>query len=169
MLLQTALKERLEDMDRFAKTSAVEPFDLYLIGGSALVLGDHIDRATRDFDCIDLNYSASLGKFFRLLGSFDFLDYSQMILAPDYQKRAKRLAFINYLNIYILALEDIIVSKIIRFSQKDQEDIDQLMGHADTILINSIIDKVLARDDLLENKKEGFKKKMKIFKEHYNV
>ncbi|MDM8534781.1 hypothetical protein QUF55_08800 [Clostridiaceae bacterium HSG29] len=49
-------------MNLFAKTINVEPFDLYLIGGSASILGNYSDRATRNFDFIDLNYSSKLGE-----------------------------------------------------------------------------------------------------------
>lgn len=169
MLLKKDLEIRLEDMNLFAKTIGIEPFDVYLIGGSAAVLGGYTNRGTRDFDFIDLNYSSKLGRVFRLLGTFDFLDYESTILSPTYQERAKKLENYDYLNIYILAPEDLIVSKIIRLSKKDQSDIEILLKSSNINIINQIIEEVITRDDLMKSKKEGFIKNLKLFKEKYNV
>ena len=109
MLLKEELMSRLQDMELFAKTLKIKPFELYLLGGSASILGGYTDRSTRDFDFIDLDYSSNLGRVFRILGTFDFLDYSSTILSP----------------------KDIIVSKIIRLSKKDQSDIKQLITQSD--------------------------------------
>ena len=169
MLLKKDLEIRLEDMNLFAKTIGIEPFYIYLIGGSASVLGGYTNRGTRDFDFIDLNYSSKLGRVFRILGTFDFLDYESTILSPTYSKRAKKLDDYDYLNIYILAPEDLIVSKIIRLSKKDQSDIEILLKKSDINIINQIIKEVLAREDLIKSKKEGFIKNLKLFKEKFNV
>ncbi|MEA1975981.1 MAG: DUF6036 family nucleotidyltransferase [Bacillota bacterium] len=169
MLLKKDLEMRLEDMDLFAKTIGIKPFDIYLIGGSASVLGNYSDRGTRDFDFIDLNYSSKLGRVFRILGTFDFLEYESTILSPSYAKRAKKLDDYEYLNIYILAPEDLIVSKIIRLSKKDQSDIEMLLKSSDVNVIKQIIEEVLDREDLIQSKREGFIKKLKLFKEKFYV
>lgn len=169
MLLKEELMSRLYDMEMFAKTLEIEPFELYLLGGSASILGGYTNRSTRDFAFIDLNYSSNLGRVFRLLGTFDFLDYCSTIISPTYKKRAIKLKEFNYLNIYILAPEDIIVSKIIRLSKKDQSDIKKLIVESDIDLINQIISEVLNRDDLIKSKKSAFKDKIILFKEIYNV
>ena len=62
-----------------------------------------------------------------MLGTFDFLEYEATILSPTYPERAKKLDDYDYLNIYILAPEDLIVSKIIRLSKKDLSDIEILL------------------------------------------
>ena len=72
-------------------------------------------------------------------------------------------------DIYILSVEDIIVSKIIRLEEKDINDIDRLIVHANKKLINQIISEVLLRKDLFEIKKEQFQRNLAIFKERYNV
>ena len=169
MLLKKDLEIRLEDMNLFAKTINIEPFDLYLIGGSAAVLGGYTNRGTRDFDFIDLNYSSKLGRVFRLLGTFDFLEYESTIISPTYKRRAKKLNNYDYLNIYILAPEDLIVSKIIRLSKKDRSDIEILLKSSDVNLINQIINEVLERKDLIKSKREGFIKNLKLFKENFYV
>lgn len=169
MLMKQELEERLKDMELFAKTIGIEPFDLYLIGGSASILGNYGDRGTRDFDFIDLNYPPKYGRVFRLLGSFDFLEYESTILAPSYKERANKLENYEYLNIYALAPEDLIVSKIIRLSEKDVSDIENLLKQSNIEVIHEIIDQALNRDDLIESKKEGFLIKLKIFKEVFDV
>jgi hypothetical protein len=169
MLIKKELEERLKDMELFAKTIGIEPFDLYLLGGSASILGNYSDRGTRDFDFIDLNYPSKYGRVFRLLGTFDFLEYESTILAPSYKDRANKLENYEYINIYILAPEDLIVSKIIRLSEKDVGDIENLLKQSDLGVIYEIIDEVLKREDLIESKKEGFLNKLKVFREVFDV
>ncbi|WP_278244316.1 DUF6036 family nucleotidyltransferase [Caldisalinibacter kiritimatiensis] len=70
---------------------------------------------------------------------------------------------------YVLSIEDIIVSKIIRLSEKDFQDIDFLIKKADKNLIKEIIKEVINRNDLFESKKEEFKRKLKVFRERYDV
>lgn len=161
--------ELISDMERIAQTLKVEPFPIYFLGGSACILGKYTDRATRDFDLIDLNYSAKLGRVLRYLNDFDMLEYESTILAPSYKKRAKRLEWFIYLHIYILAREDIIVSKIIRMEPKDVEDIDKLIRESDKTLILQIIEEVINRKDLFRSKKDAFLKNLRNFKERYNV
>ena len=71
-------------MELFAITIKIELFELYLLGGSASILVGYTDRSTRALDFIDLDYSSNLERVFRLLGTFDFLDYCSTILAPTY-------------------------------------------------------------------------------------
>ena len=56
MNIRKQLEEYILDMEKVARAFEIEPFDIYLLGGSACVLGGFIDRATRDFDFIDINY-----------------------------------------------------------------------------------------------------------------
>ena len=165
----SVMREILDDMEKVAKALGVEPFPIYFLGGSACILGKYVERATRDFDLIDLNYPSGLGKVLRYLSDFDMLEYESTILAPSYKERAKRLDGFDYLQIYILSREDIIVSKIIRMEQKDLEDIDKLIADSDKLLILKVIDEVLERTDLFESKREEFLRKLPVFKERYNV
>jgi len=169
MDIKKQLEEYLFDLEKVTKAFNIEPFDIYLLGGSACILGGFIDRATRDFDFVDLNYPSRLGKVFIQLRDFDMLEYESTIISPNYKERAVKLDKFKYLNIYILSVEDIIVSKIIRLEQKDLQDIDSLIKTADKGLINQIIEEVLSRSDLYETKKEQFKKQLPIFREVYNV
>lgn len=92
-----------------------------------------------------------------------------MEVFPTYQKRAIKLNEFNYINVYILSKEDVVVSKIIRLEPKDIEDLNQIMPKCDKKQLNSIIDEILNREDLFESKKNEFINKLKIFREKYNV
>lgn len=169
MGIKKILEEQIFDMEKVAKLFEVDPFDIYLLGGSACLLGDYTDRGTRDFDFIDLDYPSKLGRIFAQLRDFDMLEYESTLISPKYKERARKLEKFKYLNIYLLSPEDIIVSKIIRLEKKDVEDINILINLANKELILEIIDEVLERDDLYQTKKEGFIKKLAEFKDRYNV
>lgn len=169
MSIKNEMEMVLYEMEKIAELFNIDPFDIYFLGGSACILGDYTVRATRDFDFIDLDYAAALGKVFVHLKDFDMLEYESTLLSPNYQKRAKKLEQFKYLNIYVLSKEDIIVSKLIRMAEKDIEDIDVLIQSSDKTLINCIISEVEDRNDLYETKKEVFLKNVPIFKERYNV
>ena len=51
------------------------------------------------------------------------------------QTRAMKLEQFSFLHPYVLAKEDIIVSKVIRMEAKDTEDMDLLIGDCDKVLI----------------------------------
>ncbi len=164
-----SIKNIIEDMEKLAQALYIPPFPIYFLGGSACILGKYNDRATRDFDFIDLNYSASYGRVFRYLSDFDMLEYESTILSPSYRERAKRLEQFKYLEVFVLAREDIIVSKIIRMEEKDIEDIGMLLKDSSKELILKIIDEVINRDDLFEIKKQAFQKNLPIFRERFDV
>lgn len=169
MQIKKAFEESLFEMEKVAQALGIEPFDIYFLGGSACILGEYTSRATRDFDFIDLNYPATLGKVFSHLRDFDMLEYESTILSSTYMERAKKLTQFKYINVYILAIEDIIVSKIIRLQQKDLEDIDILIQKANKEMIRKIIQEVIDRTDLFSSKKEAFIKKLPLFRERYHV
>lgn len=97
------------------------------------------------------------------------LEYESTILSPKYKERAKKLDKFDYHNVYILSVEDIIVSKIIRLEEKDIQDIDELIKVADINRIELTITEVLDRQDLYDSKKLGFLSKLPIFRERYYV
>ena len=159
----------LYEMEEVTKLFKLEPFDIYIIGGSACILGEYTNRATLDIDFIDLGYPAKYGKAFSLLRDYDMLEYQSTVLSPNYQQRATKLDEFNYINIYVLSKEDIVVSNIIRLAEKDIEDLNQIMPKCDKELLNRIINEILGRDDLFKSKRDEFIKKLKIFREKYNV
>ena len=169
MNLYADMINTVREMEQIARLFNIEPFPIYFMGGSACLLGQYTERATRDFDFIDLSYPAKLGKVFVHLRDYDILEYESTILSPRYAERALRISEFKYLQVYVLSREDIIVSKIIRLAPKDWEDIDELIKDCDKQLILRIIEEVLQREDLFESKREAFIKQLPLFKERYNV
>lgn len=163
------MEEKLFDMEKAAQAFEIEPFDIFLMGGAACILGKYTKRATRDFDFIDQEYPSKIAKAFVQLRDFDMLEYGSTVVSPKYKIRAMKLEKFKYINVYLLSPEDIIVSKIIRLEEKDIEDIDDLIRVSDKELINQIIDEVLLREDLYESKKERFVEQLVKFKEKYYV
>ena len=168
-MIRDNLIETIHEMEEVTKLFKLEPFDIYIIGGSACVLGEYTNRATLDVDFIDLGYPSKYGKAFSLLRDYDMLEYESTILSPTYKQRAIKLNEFKYINVYILSMEDVVVSKIIRLSKKDIEDLNQIVPKCNKTLLNNIIEEIIERKDLFESKKTEFIKKLKIFKEKYNV
>lgn len=168
-MIRDNLVEVLHEMEEVTKLFKLEPFDIYIIGGGACILGEYTTRATLDIDFVDLGYPAKYGKVFTLLRDYDMLEYQSTILSPKYKERATKLKEFKYINVYILSKEDVAVSKIIRLAQKDIEDLDQIIPNCNKKILNDIIQEVLNREDLFESKKQEFERKLKIFREKYNV
>jgi len=140
------MENALTDMETLAKALNIEPFDVYILGGAGCVLARYFDRATRDFDIVDLDYSASLGRVMKPLEPFDLIDLQLATIPPGYKARATRLPQFKYLSIYVLSREDIIVSKLARFNERDSDDIKKLLAGADISLVFGLSEKVLGSD-----------------------
>lgn len=145
---QKALLEAIHDMDDFIGMKHAVCPPVFLLGGSGCILGGYLERATADFDIMDMDYPAHVGRYFRLLGELDVLDWTLTSLATGFEDRSHRMAEFVNMEVWILSREDIIVSKIGRFSEKDQEDIRLMMPPADRDLVLELIRNVLARNDL---------------------
>lgn len=168
-MIRDNLIEVLHEMEEVTKLFNLEPFDIYIIGGSACMLGEYTTRATLDVDFVDLGYPSKYGKVFVLLRDYDMLEYESTILSPTYKERATKMEEFKYINVYILSKEDVAISKIIRLAEKDLEDLEQIIPNCDKEILNSIIDEVINREDLFESKKSEFIRKLEIFREKYNV
>lgn len=168
-MIKDNLIEVIYEMEEVTKLFKLEPFDIYIIGGSACILGEYTTRATLDIDFVDLGYPAKYGKVFVLLRDYDILEYQSTILSPNYKQRAFKLDEFKYINVYILSKEDIVISKIIRLAEKDIEDLNQIIPKCDKNILNDIIEEVLEREDLFESKKTEFIRKLKKFREKYDV
>ena len=168
-MIKDNIIEVLHEMEEVTKLFKLEPLDIYIIGGSACILGEYTTRATIDVDFIDLGYPSKYGKVFAMLRDYDMLEYESTILSPNYKERAIKLEEFQYINVYILSKEDVAVSKIIRLADKDIEDLEQIIPKCNKKTLNKIIEEILNRDDLFESKKDGFKENLKIFREKYNV
>ena len=168
-MIRDNILEVLHEMEEVTKLFKLEAFDIYIIGGGACILGEYTTRATMDIDFIDLGYPSKYGKVFTLLRDYDMLEFQSTVLSPTYKRRASKLKEFKYLNVYILSKEDVAISKIIRLAKKDIEDLNQIVPNCDKNVLNEIIDEIINREDLFESKKTEFIKKLKIFREMYNV
>jgi len=163
------LMELLHDADDFAYFKKIPCPPIYFLGGSGCILGDYLERGTLDLDFVDINYSASVGKIFRLFDRFDMLDTYVTPVADGFEKRAVLLTGFNYLEFYTLSKEDIIVSKLGRYSIKDQEDIDILISNCDRDLLSKLIKSIIDKKDFSQRVKEEFIKNSQLLREQYNV
>ena len=168
-MIKNNLLEILHEMEEVTKLFKLDPFDIYILGGGACILGEYTNRATMDIDFIDLGYPSKYGKAFTLLRDYDMLEYESTILSPNYKNRATKLEEFRYINVYILSKEDVVISKIIRLAEKDIEDLNQIIPNCDKKLLNDIIEEIINRDDLFESKKKEFLKKLELFRRKYNV
>lgn len=55
-MIKDNLIEILHEMEEVTKIFKLEPFDIYIIGGGACILGEYTTRATLDVDFVDLGY-----------------------------------------------------------------------------------------------------------------
>jgi len=161
------LMELLNDMESFAEMKNIEYPSIYLLGGSGCIIAGYLNRATTDIDFLDMDYDASIGRLFRILDRFDMLDIYLTTIPLDFKERAIKLE--GFKNIYILSREDIILSKIGRYSEKDIEDISILLKDANNNLISKLIEEVSSRENISERVKEVFVKNAKLFRERFNV
>ncbi len=164
-----ALIEALQDMEDFAILKQLQCPPIYLLGGSACIIEGYIDRVTRDIDIVDLEYPAQIGRLFKVLGDVDYIDIGLTTLAHTYQKRAIRIEDIKHIQAYVLSREDIIVTKIGRYSAKDKEDIAHMMGGASKVLINQLIQEVRERTDLSPKIKYYFQENVVTFRRDFDV
>ena len=168
-LNRTLLLQILHDMEDFARLKGLTCSPIYLLGGSGCIVGGYINRATTDFDIMDMNYPDSAGRLFRMLGETDYLDYYLTTVAYDFRDRAIKLGEFQYLDIYVLSKEDIIVSKIGRYSNKDVEDIKSLLSDGIKSFVNRLIENVLKREDIISRVKGQFLKNVEVFRREFNV
>lgn len=163
------LLELLHDMEDFAQLKGIGCPAIYLLGGSGCIVGGYINRATIDIDLLDMDYSANIGRLLRLLGPVDVLDRYLTTVADGFVQRAVRLNEFKYLDILVLSKEDILVTKIGRYSEKDTEDIRKLLDFIDIKLLLELIQNVLKRKDISKKVKEAFKGNLLKFKENFHV
>ena len=157
----------LKDLDDFAKMKNLEYPPIYLLGGSGCIIAGYLNRATTDFDLLDMEYDASFGRLLRILDNYDYLDLYLTTIPLDFKDRA--LKIINFKNIYVLSREDIIISKIGRYSKVDIADISQLIIGVDKNYLSILIDSVVDRKDISDRVKAKFLSNLKLFKETFNV
>lgn len=163
------LLELLHDAEDFARMKNIECPPVYILGGSGCILGGYLDRGTLDIDFIDLSYDASVGRVFRLFDRFDMLDLYVTPVADDFEARAVKIEGFHYLSFYALSKEDIIVSKLGRYSDKDREDIGLLIMDCDKQLLNKLIENILSKENFSNRIRSEVQKNWLDLKGRYHV
>lgn len=127
-----------------------KPLELHLLGGAACVLGGHIVRATVDFDFIDTLVPAIYGRILSIIRYFHIVEWYYLPVPYSYQERIEYIFESEFRNlkIGILSKEDLIISKLGRYNERDAEDIDQLLKNADKALLSKIYNEATQRLDL---------------------
>ncbi|MCL2047549.1 MAG: DUF6036 family nucleotidyltransferase [Defluviitaleaceae bacterium] len=143
-MLKNDLKTALHDTEILTKALGFPPFELYLLGGSGGILAGYLTRATRDFDIVDLDYGSSIGRVLKPLEPYDMIDLDLAVVPPSFKDRAVLLPDFDFLRIYVLSREDIIVSKLGRLNERDFDDIKIILPQADLHCIVDLINEVLA-------------------------
>ncbi len=161
------LAQILRDMDDFAKMKGLSYPPIYLLGGSGCIIADYISRATTDLDILDMEYDSTIGRLLRIFDRYDLLDFFLTTIPDDFAKRAIKID--GYKNIYVLSREDIILSKIGRYYEKDIEDINLLLEKSDKVLLSELIDAVMRRENISDRVKAAFIENLKMFRRRFNV
>lgn len=148
----------------FGKTS----LELFLAGGSACILSGYTERATRDFDFVDLGYPSKYAKVFKLLEPYDLLTNYFAALPKNYRNRAEKLEGFSNISVFVFSKEDIIASKIDRLSEIDMEDIEALIIKVDKKLLDVCIQETL-ENIVYKDRKRRYETNVKRFKEIFQV
>ncbi len=167
--IKQALMNKIYDMEKVAQALDIPPFEIFFLGGSGCILGDYIYRMTMDYDFVNLNYNANIGRALAILGDYDMVESELAPISNTMRVRAKKLTEFKYLDIYVLSREDIIVSKLCRFNDKDKQDIDILIKEASIDTIYKIVDEILNRDDINNKVKSILTTKINTLRKMYNV
>lgn len=148
------LNQLLMDMEDFANLKNIDYPPIYLLGGSGCIVSGYLTRATTDIDILDMEYDAKVGRILCILDRYDILDIYLTTIPMDFENRVTKLDGFN--NIYVLSREDIILSKLGRYSPIDIEDISELIINSDKNLIRKLIQAVENRNNISERVKEVF-------------
>lgn len=161
--------ELLHDMEDFAQLKNLHCPPIYLLGGSGCIVAGYMDRATADIDLLDTGFPSNAGRILKLLGQFDTLDLYVTTVASGFEKRAIKLEEFKYVDIFVLSKEDIVLTKLGRYLEKDKEDIRKLLKDSDKSLIIDLIKNVLLRTDISPRIQEEFEKNVMKFKGDFHV
>lgn len=131
-------------------------------------MAGYIDRATRDYDFVDMGYSSKMAKVFKLLEPYDLLTNYFAAIPKNYMERAKRLDGFDNIAVYIFSKEDIIASKIDRLSQKDIDDINLLIKDINQDMLKQCIEETY-HNIVYDDRKERYKVNREKFKAMYGL
>lgn len=97
------------------------------------------------------------------------LDLYVTPIAEEYEKRSIPITGFKTLKFFVLSKEDIIVSKLGRYSEKDKADIEILIKKCNLTLLDELIENVVNRKNFSNRIKEEFIKNSNLIRKIYNV
>jgi hypothetical protein len=155
--------DKIMGMDKYS-------LEICLIGGTACILTGLINRATIDYDMLNLNYTPRVRNYLNFFQPYDLVDFEATTIPRSYNERTKPVFKGDYLSCSILAVEDIIVSKLCRNIEKDFGDIDVLIKNADIKLVRDLINEVSSDIKTRYPRiQENFRNSRVTFGKRYNI
>lgn len=155
--MNSSIKEAVKEMmskiaERIPNKHKKEPVNAYIAGGIAIYYYT-ASRVSKDVDALidrDVSIPSKLkviwindGEIEELLFDHTYTD-TLGIMHEDYMKRAiHQFTIDDKFRVYTLAPEDLIISKLSRFGEQDQEDIKSIITND---LVNKNEFEALARD-----------------------
>jgi len=145
LTLEDAVKEMMGKLaKRIPAKHKKEPVNLYIAGGIAIYFHT-ASRVSKDVDAIidkDIDIPRKLSVLWlNENGEFEELEFDKNytdtlgIMHEDYDKRAiHKFTIDSRLKVHVLSPIDLIISKLARFVEQDQQDIK-------SIIINDLVDK----------------------------
>ena len=120
------LKQRMKELD--AITHVLYPgltFECVIVGGSALLIRDIITRGTLDVDVLEVSKEVE-----ELFAGFDFNTRVKAVLDCFPYNYSDRLELVDLdtksIQYYTPSIEDLIVSKLYAYRDKDIEDLEKI-------------------------------------------
>ena len=118
------LEERLRrlDEDAYLTYGVGERLHLVIVGGSALILGSYIDKATHDLDALSASSALSM-----LLEKYDINSRVQTYINNfpyNYEDRLVLFLKGRAIDFFTASLEDIVVAKLYSMRPVDKSDIE---------------------------------------------
>ena len=113
---------KLKALDEEAALIIDAKISMIIVGGSALVLGNHLNRSTQDIDVIDIYPELQ-----SILENYDVNNRSNAFsdcLAENYENRLVKLDIeTKVIEYYLLSLEDLVIMKLYSDRPNDYLDI----------------------------------------------
>lgn len=154
LTIEDAIQEMMEKLaKRIPAEHKKQPVNLYIVGGIAIYFHT-ASRVSKDVDAI-IDRSIDIPRKLSVLwlnenGEFEELEFDKNytdtlgIMHEDYDKRAiYKFTIASKLKVHILSPVDLIISKLARFVEQDQQDIKSIIKND---LVNKNELEKLARD-----------------------
>ena len=116
--------------------------EICLIGGTACLLTGLVNRATVDYDLLNLDYKPEARNYLNFFNPYDLVDFEATTIPRSYYSRTKTVFQGEYLHCKILGIEDLILSKLCRNLEKDFSDIDALIDNTEMETVIGLVNEV---------------------------